>query len=157
MKRTKKLIGLIVILAVLLAGYFAVMALVPKEDTNTATATDESADKATVDVLSLKAEDVDKIAWTYNGTPLCVVKGESGWLLADDQDFPLDSTCVSDMMSQLKDLKATRSFEAQDLAEYGLDTPKCIIIATGSDGTETVIKIGINNAITSEYYLSLGR
>ncbi len=154
MKRSKKLIGLIAILAVLVAGYFVVIALVPKEKTEAGT--DESADQANVEVISLKAEDVDQITWTYDGATFNIEKGKTGWIFPADMDFPLDPACVSDMMSVLKDLKATRSFEGQDMAEYGLDAPQCVITANSSDGTQTVIKIGDSNAVTSEYYLSLG-
>ncbi len=79
------------------------------------------------------------------------------WYLSSDRSVNIDTDTVSVMVSNLTSLSYEEVVEdAADAAEYGLDDSSNVITITMTDGTEYVITIGSQNAISSDYYIYFG-
>ncbi|MCL1828112.1 MAG: DUF4340 domain-containing protein [Oscillospiraceae bacterium] len=151
MKRAKKLLVLLGILAVLTAGVIAAGSLFGSDDDM------PDADDAIIPVV-FSPGTLTAVNWQSGGATLSLEKGSDGyWFYADDPSFPLDQSYPEAMISQLEGLTASRRFDSSaGSGDYGLDDPVCIITAISADGASTVINIGNQNAVTREYYLTLG-
>lgn len=148
MKRGKKLILLLVILAVLIAVTFAVLKLTPED-------TDAENEDTGVSVFTLDPEAVTRLTWTYQEETITFVKSDDGWSCADDSAFPLEESYLTSMLTALSNVVANKTIEApEDPAQYGLEEPACTVTVTA--GAETEILIGDETGIGGERYLSIG-
>lgn len=147
MKRSKKLIVLIAILVVLVVAVTIISKLTAPQPT-TADGNDIS--------LAIEPGTITKLAWDYGGESLSISRDGEIWSYDGDSAFPLDQDYPEAMLDTLKRLSASRMLEnPAGMSEYGLDTPSLVITVT-ADGTETVLQVGDMNAVTSEYYLTIG-
>lgn len=92
-----------------------------------------------------------------DGQPLSFVQGADGsWALAQDAACPVNSDSVQLIYNALASLKAFESFTpAEELSGYGLDAPVQTVTLTGTTGDTRTVKLGMQNAATQRYYLSV--
>lgn len=148
MKRGKKLIVLLAVLAVLLAATCAVLKLTPED-------TDAEPEDTGVSVFALDPEAVTELSWTYEGETLTFVKSDGAWAYAGDSAFPLDETYLTTILTALSGVTANKTIEApEDLAQYGLEEPACAVTVTA--GGAAGLLIGDETGIGGERYLSTG-
>ena len=108
-----------------------------------------------ISVLTLDAESITGLAWSYGDESLSFVCDGSVWSYSEDSDFPLDTSYMSAMTSAVSDISAEKVIEeASDLAEYGLDEPVCSITVTAE--AETTIDIGDETSLDGLRYVSIG-
>lgn len=143
-KRLLRLAILVCALGVLIGGYFLIAALT-KDDTETA---------VTPPLLSVAADDLKTLAWTYNNATVSLTRADDGtWSCDGAAAFPLDQDQVTTMTGVLQNMTATLTIDdPADLSEYGFDQPQCVIDLTKKDGTALELKIGDYNAVASAYY-----
>lgn len=150
MKRGKRMLIMLGILAVLVAGALIATTLNP-ENTAEATNPTEAAEKT---VFSLNTTAVTDIIWDYS-EKLHFTRTKDHWVYAEDAAFPLDSSYLNTILSTLSQVTASRTLEnVQNWEEYGLETPVCSVTVTA--GKEYRLDIGSESAIGSERYLSIG-
>ena len=83
----------------------------------------DSAVPADTDAVSLNSEDIASIEVTDALYSYTLTKGGDKWILNNDEEFPLDDTTISSMVSKISNLEATRVIvkDCSDLAYYGID------------------------------------
>jgi hypothetical protein len=149
MKRGKKLILLAAVLALAVAGVLIVQAVVSRNEEATTEAEDTS-----VTFLTVDPDKITALAWTYEGETVNLAYADGVWTNADDGAFPVAQTYPDAMATALEAVTASRSFDAGDLSEYGLDAPAYTVTVTAD--TATTLTIGNATELSGEYYASIG-
>ena len=148
MKRSKKLIALLAVFALLVGAACIIPVLLPEENTEEEESTDFT-------LLTLDPDAVTALSWTYDEETLAVSREGEGWAYAEDAAFPLDTSYVEAMLDTLSEITATKTIEEpEELAEYGLQRPVCTV--TVSADAEYQIDLGDETAMGGERYLSIG-
>lgn len=135
-KKTKHLLGMVVVMFVLLGGYFA-LDLLPQESGE-----EEDAETETVKVADFTAEDITYYCYSNPEYDMGFYITEDGYVHYKDSSFPVNETSVSGQLSMLGTLTAMQVVEGTDKSEYGLDTPATSVAVTLTDGTERTFLIG---------------
>jgi len=149
MKRGKKLIILLLVLVLAIAAALIVQAIVTKNEEAATEAEDTS-----VTFLTIDPDAITALSWTYNDETANLAYASGVWTDADDAAFPVAQTYPDAMATALEAVTATRSFDAEDLSEYGLDAPAYTVTVTTD--AETTLTIGSASEISGEYYTSIG-
>ena len=148
MKRSIKLLALVVVLALCVGGYYGV-----QHFNQTQQVSEES---GTFDLTAKLADDLTGLSWTAGDTAFDLVYDGSVWQLADDPAFPLDQDKTQTMADDLLALTATRKIEdVTSPADYGLAEPAFTVTARWKDGTETTYAMGDETPFGDGYYLQL--
>lgn len=142
MTRSKKLIVLIVVLAVCVAGYF--------------TATYFLSDDASSESVDLSVTDVEKISWTYDSQTYEIKLTDDTWYYSADEDFPLSQDSAEDLSDSVSSIYAIKKISdtIEDESKYGIDEPTATLTLTDADSEEHIFKIGNYNEATGYYYLT---
>ncbi len=154
-KKKKKnaitLAAMIVLLVLLAAGYAVVSKRQAQKEEKEAqeAATDTSAQLLTAENGQITSIGVASDAYSYT-----LELTQQGWVLAGDEEFPLDTTVPDAQLSLLQDFRATRLVleNAPDLNEYGLAEAALTISLGMADGTSRVIHIGDKSTADGGYY-----
>lgn len=148
MKRSIKMLMLLVVLAVFVGGYFGVQQLSKTEQV-----TEET---GSFDLNARTAEDVSGLSWTLEGTVYDFVNNGGTWQKQGDAAFPVDQQKLQTMAEDLLAMKATRKLEdVTSPADYGLADPAFSVQVTWSSGTTTTYALGDATPFADGYYLSL--
>ena len=108
MKRGRKL--LLLALVVMAGASIAAIKMNPGESG------EDSSEESTA-IYTVDAESVTKLSWTYNGETVTLVDAVDGWMYEDDRNFPLDESCLDDMLSAISTVTASKVIEdVEDLA-----------------------------------------
>lgn len=105
-------------------------------------------DKSTEDIVSVTFNDI-------NGSEMTLVFEDDVWYIDSERDFPVDSSAVTEMLSDFGSILATRELDG-DTGEYGFDDPQNVITVKYSedDGDSTVkYTVGDTNSFNSGTYL----
>ena len=122
MKRGKKMILLLAVLAVLVGGYVGVQRL---NQTQSVTETD-----GTFDLTAKKAEDIMGISWTKGENTFSFKYENDTWQTTESPAWPVDQDVLQALADQLIALQATRKLEdVSNLADYGLESPEITVTA----------------------------
>lgn len=154
-KKTRTLVLLCVFLAALVGVYAALMAYNSyqekkemeqmMEDYNN----DDTLRIAVLDgtVTSVKMESKDRT--------LEFALEDETWVEVNNEGFPVKQPSMGNLTSAFTELATTHTVEenTENLAEYGLDNPQFVLTAKNADGEEGVIYVGMQNAVTAEYYI----
>ena len=139
-KQKKTLLILAVLLGVALLGLLGAKKLADKKEKADAI---DSAEES-IQVYSVDADDVTKVAYYNNGAQVTLTK-TYGVILDDDK--------VKTMLSYLTTIKASDVIEdTDDISQYGFSSATNEVTVTTKD-SETTFTIGMQNAITDKYYL----
>lgn len=151
MKRSKKLLGLLIVLALFMtAAYIATIAN-PENKADAATTVADT--KYTI--LSIDSDNITSISWNYAGSALTFTCEEDTWDYAYDDAFPLDVSYITAMLASLNNIEASKTIEdVTDLNMYGLASPTCSI-SVEADSTY-YIQIGNETAMDGLRYVSIG-
>ena len=149
MKRGKKLLWLLVAVAVLIGA----MVLIPKL---TAEEAPEPAEDTTVELLNVDVETVERLSWTYEGEVYTFYADGNRWINEEDPKFPTQKSNITTMLEAFAPLKAMSEVTpVQDLSAYGLAEPSITVTVTAAGKTATV-SIGDENAMGGLRYVTLG-
>lgn len=143
------MLALLIVLAVMLGGYYAV------KQSNQTTSVSETS--GTFDLTAKTADDLTGISWTTGDTTLAFTLNDEGeWITTDTPAWPVDQSAVQTLADKLLALQGTRKLEAvTSLADYGLDTPTMTVTATWKDASTTTYSMGDATPFADGYYLKL--
>ena len=148
MKRGKKMILLLVLLAVMIGGYYGVQQLNKTESV--------SETSGSFDLTEKTADDLTGLSWTADENSWVFQYADGEWKTAEEPSWPVDQDVLQGLADQLAGLKGTRKLEnIQNAADYGLETPTFAVTATWKDGTSTTYTMGDATPFADGYYLSL--
>ena len=146
MKRYKRIVALLVVLAVACTATFVAMRW--KKDAEEIAVSGET-------VLSVEPDSVSAISWEREGETLSFHRDDA-WLYDGDEAFPVDGEAMEALLETFADFKAAFVIEnVEDYAQYGLDEPECTIELTTGDDTMT-IKLGDYSQMDEQRYVDLG-
>lgn len=146
MKRYKRILILLGVLAVACAATFAVSRYEEYKE--------EIANSDEV-ILEIPTDSVTSLSWTIGDETLAFHKDES-WIYDEDSAFPVDEEKISDLLSQFSEFGVSFIIEnVEDYGQYGLDDPECTIdIATAEQSYE--IKLGDFSQMDEQRYVDIG-
>ena len=148
MKRSIKLLALVVVLALCVGGYYGVQHFNQTQQV--------SEEAGTFDLTAKLADDLTGLSWTAGDTAFDLVYDGGVWQRADDPAFPLDQDKTQTMADDLLALTATRKIEdVISPADYGLAEPAFTVTARWKDDTETTYAMGDETPFGDGYYLQL--
>lgn len=146
MKRYKRIVALLVVLAVACTATFVAMRW--KKDAEEIAVSGET-------VLSVEPDSVSAISWKREDETLSFHRDDA-WLYDGDEAFPVDGEAMEALLETFADFKAAFVIEnVEDYAQYGLDEPECTIELTTGDDTMT-IKLGDYSQMDEQRYVDLG-
>lgn len=148
MKRGKKLIWLLAVLAVLVGLMFLIPMLTQEEEV-------EEPDTS-IQLLSVDPDAVTALSWTHEGEVLSFHMEDIRWICESDPGFPTLKSTINTMLDALAPLTAASVIEAPgDLSQYGLDAPALTITYT-ENGQTTTVQVGNENNLGGLRYVSVG-
>ncbi len=109
-------------------------------------------------ILSLKEDDISKIAIEKSGSPqLALTKTSGKWQITAPQTLPADQTAVSPMLSTLSSLTSDRLVEekAADLTPYGLAHPPLEVDVTEKNNKTQKLLLGDATPTGNSIYAKL--
>jgi len=145
MKRNKKLLILVIILAVAIAACVAVKKLAPTEN----------GDASEVSFSEIKQEDVTAIEWKNSDGINKFIKNSEGWVLEEDEAFPANAVILDSMENSVVSAKSTRALTDVNASEYGIGENSDTVAVYKKDGTVVKMIFGDINDITNEYYMQV--
>ena len=135
MKRSRKVILLVLMLGIVAAGWFGAGQLAQKEAVVETVQAIQVLDGASVTSMSFEASD----------GPLTLSEQDGAWQMEGDGAFPLDQDQAGEYAQLLASLTATRRITGgAQLADYGLEPPSFTVVS---------LEMGDYNSLTGEYYL----
>lgn len=148
MKRSKRLICLVAILAVVCVATFALSHYEEKQ---------EQIKNSDAVILQIPQESVTSISWTYSsGEGLAFTKTEDGWEYDEDAAFPVSLTRIHEILSPFENYGVTFIIEnVDDYSQYGLDDPECTLSLTTTEKTYT-LKMGDFSKMDEQRYIDIG-
>lgn len=147
MKRSKRIIILLVVLAAVCIATFAISRYQQ---------TQEEIKASGETILSVATEDVTKVSWTNESGEYSFTKDGETWKYDGDEAFPVSTETMEDMLSIFNEFGAAFIIEnVTDYAQYGLDDP-IATIHLETDEVSYDISLGDYSQIDEERYVSLG-
>ncbi len=149
-KKVSGLVVMVVVLAVLVAGYFLITAIMESDSLNRQAQEDEELQVtafAELSGFSYTSDDGQSMTYTRQG---------SDWTCLEYPDFPLAQTSVKSIVNAFSDIQALRSIrDYVSLEEYGLDSPRYTVLLEDEEGYSTTLLLG-NPAPTGWYAMCEG-
>ena len=147
MKRSKRLIALVAVLAVVCVATFALTKYEEKQ---------EEIQNSDAVILEISADSVESISWEFSDEGLAFHKGENGWLYDDDEAFPVSEEKVTDILSHFESFGVSFIIEnVEDYSQYGLDNPECTINLTTTEQSYE-LKLGDFSKMDEQRYVDIG-
>lgn len=153
-KKSVNLITAVGVLVVLSGAYVGVKTYVAKQDAEEAEADKEESQE----IISIASDDVKSVKFVMDKKEVTFEKDGDSWVKSDETAFPVDQDKMDTLISSLSSVKAERTLEdVEDASEYELEQPENTITVTMEDGSETVIRVGMENDSTSQEYIDLDK
>ena len=113
----------------------------------------QEAEEKKIEAFSIDKEKVNSFSYQVDGNTITFEKEEDIWYYKEDHSISIDQDAISTMLESAAEVTAEQKLEnVEDISEYGFDSPTNILTFEMEDGTRT-ITIGMQNEITSEYYI----
>lgn len=151
-KNARTLIALVCVLILMIVSYILLIQHKKEEEKDTNEEPDTSIPLNEMETSDIKEMQVSNDNWNFT-----LVNQEEIWRLQGEEAFPLDQSTVSSLANSMASLSATKQVteEAEDLAEYGLDSPEITVIIKKSDDSLMTLTIGDQLTTGSDYYASI--
>lgn len=151
-KKSVNLVTAIGVLVILSGAYVGVKTYVAKQDAKE----EESNEEDNQEVVSIASEDIQSIRFVLDKKEVTFEKDGDSWVKSDECTFPVDQDKLDTLAGVFSSVTAQRTLkDVVDLSEYELDNPQNTITVTTTDGTTTVIQVGMENDSTSQEYIDL--
>lgn len=145
MKKTPMIIG-IVLLILCVGGYFGVKAYNANEE--------KKEEAKTMTPISITASEVTGMSYVYDGAVLTFHKDGENWVYSEDTSIDINEETIDGMIEDACKVTSTQMVTAENLSDYGFDTPETTVTLTTVEGT-TEIVVGMYNEILSQYYMNI--
>lgn len=147
MKRSKRLITLVAILAVVCVATFALTKYEKKQ---------EEIQNSDAVILEISSDSVESISWEVSEEGLAFHKTEEGWLYDDDEAFPVNGDEITDILSHFESFGVSFIIEnVEDYSQYGLDNPEGTINLATEDASYE-LKLGDFSKMDEQRYVDIG-
>lgn len=145
----KQFIGICVLVVLCVAAYFGLKAYNEKA----AEKEQQEIEDKKIEAVSIDKEKVKSFSYQVDENTLTFEKEEDTWYYKEDHSINIDQDAISTMLESAAEVTAEQKLEnVEDISEYGFDSPTNVLTFEMEDGTRT-ITIGMQNEITSEYYI----
>lgn len=149
-KQTIKLIIVILVLCVAIAGYVLVKKHSEKKEQ------EDKKEETIYEVTKFNTDDVTSFTYTFNKKTYGLEKKDDKWIYKEDKSVNIDTDQVKSLLDEVSNVTSKVKIEnTDDLSQYGLDKPVNVITINLKD-TKLTINIGDCNTSSGDYYLSLG-
>lgn len=151
MQKQKKQMILVLVLLLVFGAAYGGMRIYNKKQ-----AEKESAEEEAAKTYITKVDQGAITAFSYQNMEetLEFVKEEDTWVSKNDESISLDQSAVEEIAEKIASLEAEEVVESPEkLSEYGFGSPTNVITYTTEAGT-TTLTIGMENSITSQYYIT---
>lgn len=145
MKKSSMIIG-IGLLILCVGGYFGVKAY-----NNNETKKEEAKKMSPIEVI---AADVTGMSYVYDGVTMAFQKEGENWVYSEDASIDINEETIDGMIEEACAVTSTQIVTAENLSDYGFDTPETTITLTTANGT-TEIVVGMYNEMIAQYYMSI--
>lgn len=150
------LIVLVVLLAALMIGYSALSAANDRKEAELAA--EEAAENAVTMIAEYDYSTTAKLSYKIGeGDFLTFTQSAGVWSYADDANFPLNQTIITQMAAAVASIGVETTVEEGTEADYGLDNPAYTIKVEYTGGSTHTYKIGDYNSFNGAYYFSMDR
>ena len=147
MKRSKRLITLVAVLAVVCVATFALTKYEKKQEEI------KNSDEV---ILEISADSVESVSWEVSEEGLAFHKGENGWVYDDDEAFPVNEEKIEDVLAHFESFGVSFIIEnVEDYGQYGLDNPEGTIKLTTADANFE-LKLGDFSKMDEQRYIDIG-
>ena len=144
MKNAKTLIVLVAVIALLVGAYFVVSSgILEKKPEPVKTVTENR-------VIFDYNRELKSLTITRKDGTLTFDNKLDKWVCREYPNYPMDKEKLDGMGSYLTNLTAVRILDKNDPA-FGIDDGATVVFIL-SDGTESVVHIGVVNTATTDYY-----
>lgn len=145
----KQFIGICILVIVCVAAYFGLKTYNEKA----AEQEQKEEESKKIEAVSIDKDAVKSFSYQIDGNTITFEKEEDTWYYQPDHSINIDQDAISTMLDAVTAVTAEEKLEnVEDTSEYGFDSPTNVLTFTMEDGTRT-ITIGMQNEITSEYYI----
>lgn len=145
----KQFIGICILVIVCVAAYFGLKTYNEKA----AEQEQKEEESKKIEAVSIDKDAVKSFSYQIDGNTITFEKEEDTWYYQPDHSINIDQDAISTMLDAVTVVTAEEKLEnVEDTSEYGFDSPTNVLTFTMEDGTRT-ITIGMQNEITSEYYI----
>lgn len=145
----KQFIGICILVIVCVAAYFGLKTYNEKA----AEQEQKEEESKKIEAVSIDKDAVKSFSYQIDGNTITFEKEEDTWYYQPDHSINIDQDAISTMLDTVTAVTAEEKLEnVEDTSEYGFDSPTNVLTFTMEDGTRT-ITIGMQNEITSEYYI----
>lgn len=150
MKKSVRLIIIVMIVAALAAAYILVLNI------NKKSVAEETTAAETITIDTYDADSIKKITVESGENSFEFEYTGGKWVYGGDPEYPLRQSAVKTMVTAIADVTAVTEInpEAGELADYGLEAPQIVIKAVDDNGEEHVYNIGDLNSFNGNYYLN---
>ena len=136
----------IVLLILCVGGYFGLKAYNANEE--------KKEEAKTMTPISITAGEVTGLSYVYDGAVLTFHKDGENWVYSEDTSIDINEETIDGMIEDACKVTSTQMVTAENLSDYGFDTPETTITFTTAEGT-TEIVVGMYNEILSQYYMNI--
>ncbi|OPJ58993.1 DUF4340 domain-containing protein [Clostridium oryzae] len=156
MKKSWRLLSLLLVLCVLLGGYIFVKNTHNKKDAKKSTSTTNTNSDKSKNVYSVVSTKVKQINIKSKEADITIIKSGKKWKVNKLGDHA-DESSIEAAVSTLTNITADRVIEknAKDLSEYGLDKPTSVVTVLLNNGQKQAVELGSEVPGNSMYYLKL--
>lgn len=148
-KKNLTLAGLLLLLILLIVGYVIYEDKVKNKSKEETPEVEE-----TLEVITVKEEDISKIECKNKYGELSLVKKEEIWVFENDSELPLNQNYINSMASTMSCVRMEKKIQegVTDWSEYGLATPSIGVRVTTKDGVSKTLSVGDEAPIAGGYY-----
>lgn len=149
-KKQINMITSLLLLVVLCGAYYGIKNYAARQEE-----AENAEEEEDTEITIVSADDVSKVSFMIDKKEVVFAKEEDSWVIEDNEDFPVDQTVLDDAVSVFADMTADREIDnAEDLEQYGLNSPDNTITIENEENEKTVLRVGIKNDSTSQYYVN---
>jgi Na+-transporting NADH:ubiquinone oxidoreductase subunit NqrC len=152
MKKQRKQFVILAILLVLCVLVWVIVSAVIKKNEKKQESIEE-ADLESRKLCPVEVEDITELSYYYEDTKLTLKLDGDQWICEGNEEVDIDETSINTMLTALTGLAYTEQIEdAEELSEYGLETPQNTVSIKTTDG-EYTFYLGDENSYTGDYYV----
>lgn len=144
--KSKQLIIGVIILVLCVGGYFGLRAYNANEEKKEAA--------KTVTPVGVNQDEVTGFTYMYDDGILIFEKDGDNWFYKDNTELDMSEDTISSMLEAVCTVTSEEMVTAENLSDYGFDTPENTITLITAEGT-TEIAVGMYNDMLSKYYINI--
>lgn len=150
MKRSRKMLLLLAVLAVFAGGYAAVSRIGSQKTTQVSEQTGSFA------LLDTQADGITAVSWTDGEETVAFERRDGAWVKTGDEGFPVNQDALDALAGRAAALTATRELtDVSERGDYGLNEPVFTLTVTVDGGGTIAIAQGDETPFEDGYYVSV--